>query len=106
MIASAGSTIARAASGSRSSIWLIESLLSANSTVIVFRSPPDRDSGFAGTVIATDPFDAIEAALRAAAGSPITRAPHFLQKLRTGVVHHSVQRTHQLKICSAIGAEN
>src|SRR5271166_3884615 len=46
MIARAGSTIARASSGSRSSIWPIEVLMSATSTVTVLRSP----SGASGEV--------------------------------------------------------
>src|SRR5229473_4510540 len=50
MILSAGSTIARASSGSRSRIISVESLISANSAVTVLRSPSGM---FCGSALAS-----------------------------------------------------
>src|ERR1019366_3106800 len=76
--------MARAFSGSISSIISVEPLMSANSAVTVLRSPSGGESGSAATVIGTDLFDGKESALRACAASQIKRAPHFLQNFEPG----------------------
>src|SRR5216683_2678066 len=56
MSLSAGSTIARASSGSRSSIKSIEPLISANSAVTVLRSPSTTSSGGTTSLSRTCPL--------------------------------------------------
>src|SRR5260370_4694429 len=86
MSRSAGSTIARACSGSRSSISSIEPLISANSAVTVLRSP-SATSESSGCSCATLTLDVGSAVGDEAAEEPapsVSAAPHLPQKLEVG----------------------
>src|SRR5882757_1205175 len=100
MIRSAGSMIARASSGSRSSINSIEPLMSANSAVTVLRSPSVAESAtVCSDVIRTDDVEEVRAVdlnspeASAAAQSPQNFAvgafsyPHFAQRFLKGAAH-------------------
>src|SRR5271167_1611894 len=82
---SAGSTIARASSGSRSCSSSVEPLISANSAVTVLRSP----SSASGELLsgARRRFEADSGDDEVAAGAPASsasRAPHLPQKSEVG----------------------
>src|SRR5437763_340923 len=93
---SAGSTIARACSGSRSSISSIDPLMSANNAVTVFRSPSMssevRGDSLSSSELAAGKTVAALAAVAASAvpQSPQNRfagglsAPHLGQQLASG----------------------
>src|SRR5271165_4418975 len=95
MSRSAGSTIARASSGSRSCSSSVEPLISANSAVTVLRSPSRfSELGESATRIG-ESFDFFDDA-GAANGAPQSSqnfavgalsAPHFAQRLANGVPH-------------------
>src|SRR5262249_49059083 len=81
MSLSAGSTMARASSGSRSSIRSIEPLMSANSMVTVLRSP----STFSGNVVSAIRMDPSLDFLIDADAEPAIAVPHFLQNRAPGL---------------------
>src|SRR5713226_4652200 len=90
MILSAGSTIARASSGSRSRIISVEPLMSANSAVTVLRSPSSvvEASGCSGVMRTVGPSslatgDGLGAPVPGAASSG---AAHSSQNLALGVL--------------------
>src|SRR5579864_7776832 len=84
MMRSAGSTIARASSGSRSRISSVEPLMSANSAVTVLRSPSivRAPSGCSGATRASD--SGIDGAAPAETVLSMSGAPHLPQKLEDG----------------------
>src|SRR5208337_5080574 len=92
MSLSAGSTIARASSGSRSCSSSVEPLISANSAVTVLRSPSRFSEAGAPAVRIAESFDldaGAAASPRAVPHSPQKRlpaglsAPHFGQRFAT-----------------------
>src|SRR6266852_4669245 len=95
----AGSTIARASSGSRSSISSVEPLMSANSAVTVLRSPSSASGELLSGVTRTDGVEEVGAVdfntfeISAAAQSPQNFAfgafsyPHFALRLLKGAAH-------------------
>src|SRR5712664_3759982 len=83
MSCSAGSTIARASSGSRSRINSVEPLMSANSAVTVLRSPSiASDAAPSAATMTCDLGE--ETVAEAAFVSPIA-VPHFLQNRAPGL---------------------
>src|SRR6266851_2846864 len=77
---SAGSTMARASSGSRSRINSVEPLMSANSAVTVLRSPSETAPSAATMICDLGEETVVEAAFV----SPIA-VPHFLQNRAPGL---------------------
>src|SRR6195256_3764265 len=85
MSLSAGSTIARASSGSRSSINSIEPLMSANSAVTVLRSPSSASGELLSGVMRTLEADPCGGEVATAAPAPfVSGAPHLPQKSDVG----------------------
>src|SRR5271163_4899920 len=85
MSLSAGSTNARASSGSRSSIRSIEPLMSANSAVTVLRSPSEGvevSGGSAATRMAAALGFAMGGLGASARGGSISAVPHSPQNLK------------------------
>src|SRR5271167_2338196 len=98
MSRSAGSMIARASSGSRSSINAVEPLISANSAVTVLRSP----SRFSGADVSAtrigEPFDCFDVVAAVDAPSAVPQSaqnfapgalsePHLEQRFANGPPH-------------------
>src|SRR5271169_6868317 len=89
MMRSAGSIIARASSGSRSSISSIEPLMSANSAVTVLRSPSGSEqSGCSGVMRTADGASATgDPAFALTEPMPLPRAlPQSAQNLAAGAL--------------------
>src|ERR1700730_2979517 len=108
MIASAGSTTARAASGSRSSIWLIEPLMSANNTVMVFRSPSAtvEDSNRSATTRSGGATDVVSGGgAGAAVALAVITAPHSPQNFSPGSLD-APHRAHLAAIATPHWAQN
>src|SRR5271165_5636764 len=97
MSLSAGSTIARASSGSKSCSSSVEPLISANSAVTVLRSPSRFSAAGASATRIGASFDFFDdAVVGAPNGAPQSSqnfavgalsAPHFAQRLANGVPH-------------------
>src|SRR5713101_5409049 len=83
-IDSAGSTIARASSGSRSSISSVEPLMSANSAVTVLRSPSIASDAAPSAATRTCDLSEEMVVETAAFVAPIA-VPHFLQNRAAGL---------------------
>src|SRR6266852_9579051 len=81
---SAGSTMARASSGSRSSIRSIEPLISANSAVTVLRSPSIASDASPSAATMICDLDEEAVAETSALAEP-TEIPHFLQNRAPGL---------------------
>src|SRR6266478_8227606 len=82
---SAGSTMARASSGSRSSISSIEPLMSANNAVTVLRSPSSVSGELLSGATRTLEADPCGVEVATAAPAPfVSGAPHLPQKSDVG----------------------
>src|ERR1700722_4859969 len=95
---SAGSTIARASSGSSPSIKSIDPLISANSAVTVLRSPPEASAASCSNLTRTAGSTIVEGYLTLAMGSRATVSPipHSPQNLNSAGFS-SPQREHRFR---------
>src|SRR5271170_1909934 len=100
---SAGSTIARASSGSRSCSSSVDPLMSANSAVTVLRSPSATSESVRSGATRTD--DVEETAVEASAFEEPIAVPHFLQNRAPGLTDALQGWANQLQLRSASLAE-